>query len=61
MRCQVGIKKALHRKSLRGFTVQASLFSEVASEPGVTAWPGMSLAGARFTGQAVPGAEAARA
>ncbi len=37
MRCQVGIKKALHQKSLRGFTVEVSLFSEVASEPGVTA------------------------
>ena len=39
----------------------ASLFSEVASEPGVTAWPGMSLAVARIAGQVVPGAEVARA
>ena len=44
-----------------GLAVDASLFREVASEPGVTAWPGMSLAGARFTGQVVPGAEVARA
>jgi hypothetical protein len=39
----------------------ASLFREVASEPGVTAWPGMSLAVARIAGQVVPGAEVARA
>jgi hypothetical protein len=39
----------------------ASLFSELASEPGVTAWPGMSLADARNAGQVVPGAEVARA
>jgi len=25
MRCQVGIKKALHRKSRKGFTAEASL------------------------------------
>jgi hypothetical protein len=57
----MGIKKALHRKSREGFTVEASLFNEVASKPGVTAWPGISLAGARCLGQAVPGAEVARA
>jgi hypothetical protein len=39
----------------------ASLFIEAASEPGVMAWPGMSLAVARIAGQVVPGAEVARA
>ena len=58
---QVGTRKALHRKSRKGFTAEASLFSEMASEPGVTAWPGMSLAVARIAGQVVPGAEVARA
>ena len=46
---------------LRDSPLIASLFSEVASEPGVTAWPGMSLAVARIAGQVVPGAEVARA
>src|SRR5258708_9043933 len=55
VRCQVGIRKALHRKpSVRGFTVQASLFSEVASEPGVMAWPGMSLADTRLLARWCP-------
>lgn len=58
---QVGTRKALHRKSRKGFTAEASLFAEVASEPGVTTWPGMSLAVARIAGQVVPGAEVARA
>ena len=58
---QVGTRKALHRKSRKGFTAEASLFSEMASEPGVMAWPGMSLAVARIAGQVVPGAEVARA
>ena len=58
---QVGTRKALHQKSREGFTAEASLFSEMASEPGVTAWPGMSLAVARIAGQVVPGAEVARA
>jgi len=58
---QVGTRKALHQKSREGFTAEASLFSKMASEPGVTAWPGMSLAVARIAGQVVPGAEVARA
>jgi hypothetical protein len=39
----------------------ASLFREVASEPGVTAWPGIEPGGYPITGQVVPGAEVARA
>ena len=39
----------------------ASLFREVASKPGVTAWPGTEPGGYPITGQVVPGAEVARA
>jgi hypothetical protein len=38
-RHQVGIRKSI--------AVDASLLNQVASEPGVTFWPGMNLAGAR--------------
>jgi len=45
----------------RGFTVEASLLSKVASEPGCICGPGMSLAVARIAGQVVPGVKVARA
>jgi hypothetical protein len=49
----VGIRKSI--------AVDASLLNQVASKPGVTFWPGMSLAAARIAGQVVPGVEATRA
>ena len=42
-----------------GFAVDASLLEKVASKPGVTFWPGMSLADTPPAGQVVPGVEAA--
>ena len=51
------VVKAL--STVTGFAVDASLLEKVASEPGVTFWPGMSLADTRPTGQVVPGVEAA--
>ena len=57
-----GVQEGVALKVPRGIhRLIASLFREVASEPGVTAWPGMSLAVARIAGQVVPGAEVARA
>jgi hypothetical protein len=57
-----GVQEGVALKVPRGIhRLIASLFSEMASEPGVTAWPGMSLAVARIAGQVVPGAEVARA
>ena len=53
MRRQVGIRKSI--------AVDASLLNQVASEPGVTFWPGRSLAGAPIIGQMVSGVEATRA
>jgi hypothetical protein len=53
---------ALKARPLRGgFTVEASLFSKVASEPGCMRGPGMSLAVARIAGQVVSGVKVARA
>ena len=37
-----------------GFAVDASLLEKVASKPGVTFWPGMSLAGARLLARWCP-------
>ena len=42
VRRQVGIRKTI--------AVDASLLNQVASEPGVTFWPGMSLAGVPLIG-----------
>jgi hypothetical protein len=50
VRRQVGIRKTI--------AVDASLLNQVASEPGVTFWPGMSLAGVPLIGQVVSGVEA---
>jgi hypothetical protein len=43
----------------RAFAVEAPKAVEVASKPGISLVLGMSLAGARVPGQAVPGVEAA--
>ena len=53
VRRQVGIRKTI--------AVDASLLNQVASEPGVTFWPGKSLAGVPTTGQVMSGVEATRA
>lgn len=53
VRRQVGIRKSI--------AVDASLLNQVTSEPGVTFWPGRSLAGVPMTGQMVSGVEATRA
>src|SRR6266702_6085508 len=37
-----------------GFAVDASLLDKAASKPGVTFWPGMSLAGARLLARWCP-------
>ena len=50
VRRQVGIRKTI--------AVDASLLNQVASEPVVTFWPGMSLAGVPLIGQVVSGVEA---
>jgi len=52
---QVGIGKTVRSPRFSGVAVDVSLLNKVTSKPGLSRSAGMSLAGVRFSGQAVSG------